>query len=119
EPRISNLSSYMRATGKGGTSGVGEAALVPLELDGSVRVATGNVASGQGYPTVVAQIVADELGVTPPDVVVSPWFASHENPWMFSSGSFSNKFSGTDAGAMVGAARGVRGKILAIAAHVL
>jgi len=119
EPSTSNLSSYMLATGKGGTSGVGEAALVRVELDGSVRVATGNVASGQGYPTVIAQIVADELGVTPPDVAVSPWFDSHENPWMFSSGNFSNKFSGTDAGAIVGAARAVRGKILAIAAHVL
>ena len=119
EPGTSNLSSYMLATGTGGTSGVGEAALVRVELDGSVRVATGNVASGQGYPTVVAQIVADELGVTPPDVVVSPWFDSHENPWMFSSGSFSNKFSGTDTGAIVGAARAVRDKILALAAHLL
>ncbi len=119
EPSSSNLSSYMLATGKGGTSGVGEAALVRVELDGSVRVATGNVASGQGYPTVIAQIVADELGVTPPDVAVSPWFDSHENPWMFSSGNFSNKFSGTDTGAIVGAARAVREKILAIAAHVL
>ena len=119
EPSTSNLSSYMLATGKGGTSGVGEAALVRVELDGSVRVATGNVASGQGYPTVIAQIVADELGVTPPDVAVSPWFDSHENPWMFSSGNFSNKFSDTDAGAIVGAARAVREKILEIAAHVL
>ena len=119
EPSTSNLSSYMLATGKRGTSGVGEAALVRVELDGSVRVATGNVASGQGYPTVIAQIVADELGVTPPDVAVSPWFDSHENPWMFSSGNFSNKFSGTDTGAIVGAARAVRAKILEIAAHVL
>ncbi|HBH03684.1 MAG TPA: hypothetical protein DDZ42_17480, partial [Candidatus Rokubacteria bacterium] len=119
EPSTSNLSSYMLATGRGGTSGVGEAALVRVELDGSVRVATGNVASGQGYPTVIAQIVADELGVTPPDVLVSPWFDSHENPWMFSSGNFSNKFSGTDTGAIVGAARAVREKILSVAAHLL
>jgi len=68
---------------------------------------------------VIAQIVADELGVTPPDVLVSPWFDSHENPWMFSSGNFSNKFSGTDTGAIVGAARAVREKILSVAAHLL
>ncbi|MBI1736888.1 MAG: xanthine dehydrogenase family protein molybdopterin-binding subunit [Candidatus Rokubacteria bacterium] len=119
EPSTSNLSSYMLATGKPGTSGVGEAALVRVELDGSVRVATGNVGSGQGYPTVIAQIVADELGVAPAAVSVSPWFDSHENPWMFSSGNFSNKFSGTDTGAIVGAARAVRTKLFAIAGHLL
>jgi 2-furoyl-CoA dehydrogenase large subunit len=119
EPSTSNLSSYMLATRKPGTSGVGEAALVRIELDGSVRVATGNVGSGQGYPTVIAQIVADELGVSPSAVRVSPWFDSHENPWMFSSGNFSNKFSGTDTGAIVGAARAVRTKLLGVAGHLL
>ncbi|HXH81296.1 MAG TPA: molybdopterin cofactor-binding domain-containing protein, partial [Candidatus Tectomicrobia bacterium] len=119
EPSTSNLSSYMLATGRPGTSGVGEAALVRVELDGSVRVATGNVASGQGYPTAIAQIVADELGVPPSAVSVSPWFDSHDNPWMFSSGSFSNKFAGTDTGAIVGAARAVRDKVVAVAAHLL
>ena len=119
EPSTSNLSSYMLATGKPGTSGVGEAALVRVELDGSVRVATGNVGSGQGYPTVIAQIVADELGVAPSAVSVSPWFDSHENPWMFSSGNFSNKFSGTDTGAILGAARAVRAKLVAVAGHML
>ncbi len=119
EPSTSNLSSYMLATRRPGTSGVGEAALVRVELDGSVRVATGNVASGQGYPTAIAQIVADELGVAPSAVSVSPWFDSHENPWMFSSGSFSNKFSGTDTGAILGAARAVRDKLVTVAAHLL
>jgi carbon-monoxide dehydrogenase large subunit len=98
---------------------VGEAALVRVEIDGSIRVATGNVGSGQGYPTAIAQIVADELGVEPAAVSVSPWFDSHENPWMFSSGNFSNKFSGTDTGAIVGAARAVRAKVLRVAAHLL
>jgi CO/xanthine dehydrogenase Mo-binding subunit len=38
---------------------------------------------------------------------------------MYCSGNFSNKFSGTDTGAIVGAARAVREKILAVAAHLL
>ena len=119
EPSASNLSTYQIATRQPGTSGVGEAALVRMELDGSVRVAIGNVSSGQGYPTVVAQIVADELGVTPEAVHVSPWFDSYENPWMFASGNFANKFSSTDTGAILGAARAVRARVLAIAGHLL
>lgn len=119
EPSASNLSTYQIATRQPGTSGVGEGALVRMELDGSVRVAIGNVGSGQGYPTVVAQIVADELGVAPETVHVSPWFDSYENPWLYASGNFANKFSSTDTGAILGAARAVRGRILAIAAHLL
>lgn len=119
EPCTSNLSSYMLATGRPGTSGVGEGALVRVELDGSVRVATGNPGSGQGYATAIAQVVADELGVDPARVAVSPGFDSHEHPWLFASGNFSNKFSSTDVGAILGAARRVRGKLLALAAHLL
>ncbi len=115
EPNTLNLSAYSLMTGKTDTSGVGEAALVRVEADGSVRVALGNVPSGQGYQTVVAQIVADELGVTPDDVNTATWFDSTLNPWLYCSGSFANKFSGTDVGAIIGAARLVREKILRVA----
>ena len=39
--------------------------MVRVEPDGEVRASLGDPASGQGYETVVAHIVADELGVTP------------------------------------------------------
>jgi 2-furoyl-CoA dehydrogenase large subunit len=116
EPNTLNLSAYELMTGRNDTSGVGEGALVRMEADASVRVALGNVPSGQGYETSVAQIVADELGVTPTDVHVTTWFDSNYNPWMYCSGSFANKFSGPDVGAIVGAARTVRDKILRLAA---
>jgi 2-furoyl-CoA dehydrogenase large subunit len=119
EPGTSNLSSYMLTTGRRVTSGAGEAAMVRVEQDGRVRVATGNVGSGQSYETVIPQIVADELGVPPEAVTAATGFDSFSHPWMFASGNYSNKFSGMDVGAIVGAARTVRDKVLAIAAHVL
>jgi CO/xanthine dehydrogenase Mo-binding subunit len=93
--------------------------MVRVEPDGGVRAALGDPASGQGYETVVAQIVADELGLTPADVHVERGFDSATTPWLYLSGNYSNKFSVTDVGAVVGAARLVRDKLLRIAAHRL
>jgi 2-furoyl-CoA dehydrogenase large subunit len=82
-------------------------------------VAFGDPASGQGYETVVAQIVADELGLSPDGVSVARGFDSATTPWLYLSGNYSNKFSVTDVGAIVGAAARVREKLLRLAAHRL
>lgn len=119
EPSSSNLSSYILTTGRQLASGMGEAALVRVESDGSVRVAVGDTGSGQGYETTVAQIVADELGVHPDSVHVASWFDSHTTPWLYASGNYSNKFSGTNTAAIVTAARKVRSKILELGAHIM
>ncbi|HVQ74060.1 MAG TPA: xanthine dehydrogenase family protein molybdopterin-binding subunit [Candidatus Binatia bacterium] len=119
EPAGTNLASYELLTGRRAASGSAEAAMVRVEPDGHVRAALGDPSSGQGYETVVAQIVADELGVTPAEVSVARGFDSAESPWLYLSGNYSNKFSITDVGALVGAAREVRAKLLRIAAHRL
>ncbi len=119
EPSSSNLSSYILTTGRRLASGMGEAALVRIESDGSIRTAVGDAGSGQGYETTVAQIVADELGVHPDVVHVAPWFDSYTTPWLYASGNYSNKFSGTDTAAILGAARKVRNKLLDLAAHLM
>ncbi len=119
EPASSNLAAYMLVTGKQTSTGVGEAAMVRVEPDGKVRVAFGDVCSGQGYETAAAQLVADELGLHPDDVHVHPWFDSFTTPWLYSSGNYANKFATTDVGAILGAARKVKEKILTIAAHLL
>jgi 2-furoyl-CoA dehydrogenase large subunit len=119
EPAGTNLASYELITGRRTVSGSAEAAMVRVEPDGNVRVAIGDPASGQGYETVVAQIVADELGLTPDAVAVARGFDSATTPWLYLSGNYSNKFSVTDVGAIVGAARRVAAKLRRLAAHRL
>ncbi|HEV8641748.1 MAG TPA: xanthine dehydrogenase family protein molybdopterin-binding subunit [Methylomirabilota bacterium] len=119
EPAGTNLASYELITGRRAASGSAEAAMVRMEPDGTVRAAIGDPASGQGYETVIAQIVADELGLTPEQVHVERGFDSATTPWLYLSGNYSNKFSVTDVGAVLGAARKVRDKLVRIAAHRL
>ncbi len=119
EPAGTNLASYEIITGRRAASGSAEAAMVRVEPDGQVRAALGDPPSGQGYETVVAQIVADELGLSPAEVSVARGFDSATTPWLYLSGNYSNKFSVTDTGAVVGAARRVRDKLLRLAAHRL
>ena len=59
--------SYHRTTGH--WTG-GDAATVRVDPDGSVRVAAGLSAFGQGAETTAAQLAADALGVSPEDVTV-------------------------------------------------
>jgi len=119
EPAGTNLASYEIITGRRGASGSAEAAMVRVEPDGTVRASIGDPSSGQGYETVIAQIVADELGLSPDAVHVDRGFDSTTTPWLYLSGNYSNKFSVTDVGAVVGAAARVRDKLLRIAAHRL
>jgi 2-furoyl-CoA dehydrogenase large subunit len=119
EPAGTNLASYEIITRRRSVSGSAEAAMVRVEPDGTVRAALGNPPSGQGYETVVAQIVADELGLAPDQVTVERGFDSATTPWLYLSGNYSNKFSVTDVGAVVGAAARVRAKLVRIAAHRL
>jgi 2-furoyl-CoA dehydrogenase large subunit len=118
EPSTSNSSSYIVTSGKQTTSGVGDAARVRVGVDGTVRVSLGNSPSGQGYETAVAQIAADMLDVDVDAVFVATGFDSYDAPWMAHSGNFSNKFAGTDTGAIVGACKKVKAKADAIAGHV-
>ena len=119
EPAGTNLASYELVTGRRSVSGSAEAAMVRMEPDGNVRVAIGDPASGQGYETVIAQIVADELGLVPEAVSVARGFDSSVSPWLYLSGNYSNKFSVTDVGAIVGAARLVADKLRRLAGHRL
>jgi 2-furoyl-CoA dehydrogenase large subunit len=119
EPAGTNLASYELLTGRRTVSGSAEAAMVRMESDGKVRVSIGDPSSGQGYETVIAQIVADELGLTPEEVSVARGFDSATTPWLYLSGNYSNKFSVTDTGAIVGAARRVADKLRRLAAHRL
>src|SRR5258705_11762975 len=119
EPAGTNLASYEIVTGRRAASGSAEAAMVRVEPDGHVRVSLGDPPSGQGYETVIAQIVADELGLTPDPITVARGFDPTTTPRPYLSGNYSTKFSATDVGPGVGAAARVRAKPPRSAAHRL
>ncbi|MBI4455819.1 MAG: xanthine dehydrogenase family protein molybdopterin-binding subunit [Acidobacteria bacterium] len=100
-------------------SGAVEAATVRMDPLGGVTVLMNSTPQGQGHETVVAQIIADELGVSPDDVVVVDDFDTSESPWSVSSGTYSSRFASVGTSAVVIAARKIKEKMFQIAAHTL
>ncbi|MBI2303513.1 MAG: xanthine dehydrogenase family protein [Chloroflexi bacterium] len=100
-------------------SGDSEAAWIRMDETGRIVAACGSVPQGQGHETVIAQIIADELGVTPDDVYVNPGLDSARDPSTVHSGTYASRFAIVGVGAVLGAAAKIRDKILRIAAHNL
>ncbi len=100
------------------TTGVGpyEGARVTVETDGRVSVATGVGTQGQGHFTSFAQIVADQLGVSPRDVRMTTGDTS-EFHW--GTGTFASRGAVVAANAINAASLAVRKKILKLASKVL
>ena len=94
-------------------------ATVRMDPLGRVTVQIGATNWGQSHETTTSQVVADELGVSPDDIVVSSIFDSFSNPWSSYSGTGADCFTSIDMGAIVAAARKVRTKIQKFAAHML
>lgn len=97
-------------------TGDAEAASVRLLDDGSALAAVGTVPQGHGHETVVAQIVADELGLDPHQVAVTSGYDSWRDPSTPYSGTHASRFAVMGVGAVVGAARALRRKLVALAA---
>jgi len=94
-------------------------ATVRMDPLGRVTVQIGATNWGQSHETTTSQVVADELGVSPDDIVVSSVFDSFSNPWSSHSGTGADCFTSIDMGAIVAAAKKVRSKIQKFAAHML
>lgn len=94
-------------------------ATVRMDPLGRVTVQIGATNWGQSHETTTSQVVADELGVSPDDIVVSSIFDSFSNPWSSYSGTGADCFTSIDMGAIVAAASKVRAKIQKFAAHML
>ena len=103
---------YVEGTGSGPYEGV----RVHVEPTGKVAVATGTSAQGQGHETFIAQIVADRLGVSYRDVVVTTGDTSR---FKWASGTFASRVGVVVGAAAALAADAVREKALAVAAHAL
>ncbi|MEM4353163.1 MAG: xanthine dehydrogenase family protein molybdopterin-binding subunit [Candidatus Caldarchaeum sp.] len=123
EPGTSNLGYYylpkLKEGGEPEYYGADEGATVSVEIDGKVRVVLGSMDIGTGHETAARQVVADVFGVNPDQIHVMPGFDSIVSPFVGYSGTYSNKFHDVDVGALIGAARAVREKMLKIAAHLL
>jgi 2-furoyl-CoA dehydrogenase large subunit len=127
DPSISNMGyvtvalppEARRAPGYLHKSGAADWAQVRVDPRGTVLVTTATTPQGQGHETAIAQVVADELGLSPDQVATVDAFDSHTSVWSVSSGSYSSRFSGVAAGAARRAAEAVRRQILEIGANLL
>ncbi len=98
-------------------SGCTEAATVSIDPLGSISVRLSTTPQGQGHATVAAQVVADELGVSPESVAVVAEMDTQTSAWSIASGSYSSRFAPVAAVAVRNAAAKAAYKLRAIAAH--
>ena len=103
------FSSYIEDTGIGPFEG----ANVRVMPNGKVLLQTGAASQGQGHRTVFAQICADELGVTPEDVIVE---AADTAAFPLGIGTVGSRIAVTGGSSVQMAASRVRGKALKVAA---
>ncbi len=127
EPCVSNM-GYLNiaytpdqraAEGFHAKSGAGEAATVKIDPMGQVTAIVSSAPSGQGHEILVAQVVADELGVSPDRVNVVAEMDTFTSVWTISSGNYSSRFASVGLSAFAEASRKLRDKVLSIAAHYL
>ena len=107
------LACYVEGTGLGPYEG-GHIRVHPIT--GKVYVNTGLSTQGQGHDTVFAQIVADQLGVTPQDVIV---VEGDTKAFDWGVATFASRAAVVSGNAIHKTAVTVRGKILQAAANML
>jgi len=106
------LACYVEGTGVGPYEG----AHVVVETSGKVKVATGLTSQGQGHQTVLAQIVADELGVPMGDIEV---VTGDTRAFGYAVGTFASRTAVMSGSAVALAARAARAKAIRVAAAAL
>lgn len=125
EPSVSNMGyittvltpeERRKAGPKNGAQATATVALDPL---GSVTVHVSSVPQGQGHRTVIAQIVADALGLRFSDIRVVTDFDSARDAWSIASGNYASRFAAAVGGAAYLAAGKVKAKLARIAAAQL
>ncbi len=91
-------------------------ASIRMDADGSVQVAHGDQPQGQGHDTTISQVVADQLGTSPDHIYV---ISGDTRSTPFAAGTLASRMGGYTLSAALLAARGLRPKLAAIAAHLL
>ncbi|MGA2895605.1 MAG: xanthine dehydrogenase family protein molybdopterin-binding subunit [Xanthobacteraceae bacterium] len=125
EPAMSNmgyLSTLMTPAARekaGPKNGAVSIATVNVDPLGAVTVTADVTVQGQSHKTVLAQIVADELGLATDDIEVVLEMDTAKDQWSIAAGTYSSRFaSGTAVAAQMAGAQ-MRDKIKAIAAKQL
>ncbi len=93
-----------------------ESGTVRIEPTGKVTVLTGASPHGQGQETTFAQIVADELGITPSDVNI---VHGDTAAVPYGIGTFGSRATAVGGTAMYFATQKLKSKMAAIAAHLV
>jgi 2-furoyl-CoA dehydrogenase large subunit len=112
EPAMSNmgyLSTLLtpEARDKAGPKN-GATSMVTVNIDplGAVSVTADVTVQGQGHETVLSQIVADQLGLSPDDVDVTLEMDTAKDQWSIAAGTYSCRFTpGTAVAAHMAAGR--------------
>jgi 2-furoyl-CoA dehydrogenase large subunit len=125
EPSVSNMGyittvltpeERRKAGPKNGAQSTATIALDPL---GGVSVHVASVPQGQGHRTVLAQIVADVLGLKPSDIRVVAELDTARDAWSIASGNYSSRFAAATGGATHLAAEKIKAKLAKTAAAQL
>jgi carbon-monoxide dehydrogenase large subunit len=93
-----------------------EGAAVRLDATGKAELITGACPQGQGTVTILAQIVADQLGLTPEDVAVRHGDTARIS---FGVGTYASRNAVMAGSAALVAAQSVAAKVRRLAAHML
>jgi len=125
EPSVSNM-GYITTVltpeerrKAGPKNGAQATATIALDPAGAVSVHVASVPQGQGHRTVVAQIVADALGLTPKDIRVITEMDTARDAWSIASGNYSSRFAPAVCGAVQLAAEQIKARLGSAAAAQL
>jgi 2-furoyl-CoA dehydrogenase large subunit len=125
EPSVSNM-GYITAAltpeerrRAGPKNGAQATATISLDPLGAVSVQVASTPQGQGHRTVLAQVVADVLGLRPQDIRVVADVDTAKDGWSIASGNYSSRFAPAVAGATQIAALNLRERLSRIAATQL
>jgi len=99
-------------------SGAGEYVALSVDPSGVVQVFVNATNEGLGHETVLAEVVARELGIRPEDVNVT-FRVDTSYTWSLSSGSYSSRFAPVVVSAALEAARLLKTRLMLIGAHML
>jgi 2-furoyl-CoA dehydrogenase large subunit len=125
EPSVSNMgyiTTVLTAAQRrkaGPKNGAQATATISIDPVGSITVQVASAPQGQGHRTVLAQVVADVLGVSKDDIRVTTDLDTAKDAWSIASGNYSSRFAPAVAGAVHIAATRLRDRLARLATSQL